>query len=93
MRTRKVVCLTAVLLIGFMGFSPSHSQEVVNLLDNGGFEDGVVTPWNTYFNVTVNTEVVEDLVGATVPEDPIEGDSCLHVVVPAAGANFWDIGL
>ena len=31
--------------------------------------------------------------GAAVPEAPIEGSSCLHVMVPAAGANFWDAGL
>ena len=90
MRTR-VVWLTAVLLIGFILFSPSHAQEVENLLINGGFEDGVLAPWSTYGNVT--TEVVEVLVGAAVPEDPIEGDFCLHVVVPEAGANFWDAGL
>ena len=54
-----------------------------NLLANGGFEDGVVEPWSTYGNVT--KEVVQD--------DPIEGAYCLHVVVPEAGANFWDAGL
>ncbi len=74
-----------------MGFNPSHAQEVENLLGNGGFEDGVLTPWSTYGNVT--TEVVQVLTGAAIPEDPIEGRYCLHVVVPAAGANFWDAGL
>jgi len=62
-----------------------------NLLVNGGFEDGVLEPWATYGNVT--TEVVQELVGAVVPDAPIEGKNCLHVVVPAAGANFWDAGL
>ena len=33
------------------------------------------------------------MVGATVPESPVEGKYCLHVVVPAAGANNWDIGM
>jgi hypothetical protein len=28
-----------------------------------------------------------------VTDDPIEGSSCLHVVVPEIGANFWDVGL
>jgi len=64
---------------------------IVNLLANGGFEDGVLEPWSTYGTVT--TEVVRQLVGAAVPEGPIEGNYCLHVVVPAAGANFWDMGL
>jgi hypothetical protein len=63
----------------------------VNALANGGFEDGVLEPWTTYGNVT--TEVVQELVGAVVPEAPIEGKNCLHVTVPAAGANFWDAGL
>ena len=70
MRNR-VVWLTAVLLIGFIGFSPGHAQEVENLLANGGFEDGEVTPWGTYGGVT--SEVVQVLAGAAVPEDPIEG--------------------
>jgi len=87
----RIVWLTAVLLIGFIGFSPSHAQEVENLLANGGFEDGVVSPWGTYGGAT--TEVVTELVGAAVPEAPIEGRYCLHVVVPAAGANNWDTGL
>jgi hypothetical protein len=90
MRTR-VFWWTAVLLIVFMGFGPSHAQEVENILVNGGFEDGVTAPWGTYGGVT--TEVVEQLEDAWIPEDPIEGDFCLHIVVPAAGANFWDSGL
>jgi hypothetical protein len=28
-----------------------------------------------------------------VSEDAIEGSYCLHVTVPGAGANFWDVGL
>ncbi len=58
-------------------------QPVVNLLVNGGFEDGVVEPWTSYGDVTM--EVVSD--GA------IEGNYCLHVTVGSAGANFWDSGL
>jgi len=88
MRNR-VVCLTAALLIGFIGLTPVHAQDAIeNILVNGGFEDGVVEPWTIYGGVT--TEVVEELVGAAVPEDPIEGDFCLHLEVPTAGANFWD---
>ena len=54
-----------------------------NILTNGGFEDGVVEPWSTYGDATM--EVVQ--------ESPIEGSSCLHVTVNSAGANFWDAGL
>jgi len=62
-----------------------------NILANGGFEDGVADPWSTYGDATL--EVVQELVGAAVPDVPIEGSSCLHVVVGSAGANFWDAGL
>ena len=66
-------------------------EEGENVLVNGGFEDGVLEPWNTYGTVTV--EVVEELEGAAVDEDPIEGSLALRIDVPAAGANFWDAGL
>ena len=91
MKTR-VVWLTAFLLIGFIALAPSRAQdEVENILVNGGFEDGVAEPWSTYGSVT--TEVVDKLEGAAIYEDPIEGNFCLHLVVPEAGANFWDAGL
>jgi len=64
-----------------------------NLLTNGGFEDGVPDPWSTYGDLVTTAEVVQVLEGAAIPEDPIEGSSCLHVTVADAGANFWDAGL
>jgi len=67
------------------------SQLSGNILANGGFENGVVEPWSTYGDATA--EVVQELVGAAVPDAPIEGGSALHVVVGSAGANFWDSGL
>jgi len=87
---RNRVVWLVVLLIGFFGLSSSQAQDE-NLLDNGGFESGVMSPWSTYGSVT--TEVVDTLVDAAVPEDPIEGDYCLHLVVPEAGVNSWDAGL
>jgi regulation of enolase protein 1 (concanavalin A-like superfamily) len=60
-------------------------------LTNGGFESGVMAPYGTYGTCT--TEVVQQCVGAAVPEGPVEGKYCLHVVVPAAGANNWDVGM
>jgi len=83
--------LTAVLLIGFIVFSPSHAQEGENLLVNGGFEDGDFGSWGSYGGATI--EVVTELVGAAVPEDPIEGDYCAYVDLAAATANFWDAGM
>ncbi len=89
MRTR-VIRLTAFFLIGFIVLNPSHGQDVENILVNGGFEGGEVTPWGTYGGASV--EVVDKLEGAAVAEGPIEGNYCLHVVVPQAAANFWETG-
>ena len=93
MRTN-LVWLTAVLLIVFIGFNTSRAG-VVNILYNGGFEDGVLEPWSIYDFTAggVTTEVVQELEGAAVCESPIEGEFCLHITVPSAGTNFWDAGL
>ena len=79
----QVVWLTAVLLIVFMGFNQSNA----NILVNGGFEDGVLEPWLTY------DHIASGLYTEVVTEDPIEGNFCLHVVVPTVGSNSWDAGL
>ncbi|MHC4438900.1 MAG: carbohydrate binding domain-containing protein [Planctomycetota bacterium] len=93
MRSR-IIWFLVVLLTGFSGTCPIYAQDVVNLLRNGGFEDGMIDPWNLYAGNTGATgEIVQELTGAAVPEDPIEGDYCLHIVVPNAGANRWDAGL
>jgi len=89
MRTR-VVWLTAIFLVGFIALSPSHGQDVENILVNGGFEGGEVTPWGTYGGASA--EVVDKLEGAAVAEDPIEGNYCLYINVPQAAANFWETG-
>jgi len=75
-----------------MGFNPGHAQEVENLLVNGGFEDGVISPWTIWSSWgDVTREVVKELVNAAVPEDPIEGDFCLHLVVPTPpGVAYWE---
>ena len=79
------------LLLLMTSLMTTRMEAAENLLVNPGFEDAVVEPWNTYGGVT--TEVVRELAGAAVPESPVEGDFCLHVVVPTGGANFWDSGL
>jgi len=90
MRNR-IVGWMAVLVIGLIASGPSQAQQIQNQITNGNFETGVVAPWTTFGAVTM--EVVTNCTGATVPEGPAEGRYCLHVTVPAAGANFWDIGL
>ena len=91
MRNR-VVWLAVFLLIGFIGINSSHAQDQTgNFIPNGGFEDGVLSPWNIYGGAT--SQVVQELVDAAIPEDPIEGDYCLYVNVAAGAANFWNTGL
>ena len=69
----------------------ARAAKVENLLLNGEFEDGIITPWTTYGDVA--KEVVKDLKKADVPENPIEGDFCLYIKVNSKGANFWNSGL
>lgn len=84
--------LTSIIMVSvFIIGVPAGSAEPENILKNGGFEDGILAPWTTYGGAI--TEVVSSLKKASVPEDPVEGKFCLHVVVPAKGANFWDTGL
>ena len=67
------------------------AEPSANFLVNGGFEDGVFDPWSSYGKPTA--EVVQELVGAAVPEAPIEGSFCLYVDVAEGIPNFWDAGL
>ena len=87
----RAVWLIAVCLIGLLGPGAGQAQEIENLLANAGFEDGTETGWGGYGDHT--RTIVTELVGANIPEDVVEGSSCMHVVVPTAGANFWDAGI
>jgi hypothetical protein len=88
---KRTVWLTTALSAGLLSFcSLGHAQqEPPNILVNGGFEDGVVTPWNVWGGGSTG-EVVTTCAGAAVAEKPIEGKYCLHVKVPAATTNWWD---
>ena len=89
---RRMVWLSAALLIASLGAGSAQAQDAEgNFIVNGGFEDGATTGWNTYGGATM--EVVTNLTGAAIPEGPIEGQYCLHVVVDSLGANFYAIGL
>jgi len=81
----------AALVVGLLGSGANHAQEIENLLVNAGFEDGTQTGWGGYGSHT--REIVTEIVGANIPEDVVEGKYCMHVVVPTAGANFWDAGI
>ncbi len=85
----RVVWLAPALLIALIAATPSQAQ--VNLLPNGSFDNGQMAPYGIYGAGTGT--VVTDLAGAAVPEKPVDGKYCLHVVVAAAGANNWDVGM
>jgi hypothetical protein len=63
----------------------------IDLLNNGGFEDGVMDPWSIYGPPTGT--VVQDTVGADLTEPVIEGTYCLSVELDEPTTNFWDAGL
>ena len=64
-----------------------RAAPTVNILTNGGFEDGVIDPWYLYDNIDAGA------MAEVVTDDPEEGSYCLHVVVPSTGENSYDIGL
>jgi hypothetical protein len=87
----RLFCLSVFLLTGFFGLSPCHAQPGVNLISNGDFETGTNAGWNFYGDMTY--EAVTECVGAAVPEPVIQGQYCMHIVVPAAGAGPQDVGI
>ncbi len=92
---KRAVWLAAALAIGLAASGPGQAQQVTNLIQNGGFETGVISPWNLYANApsVCARAVVKDCVGATVPEGPIEGSYCLYANVTTLGANSYAVGL
>jgi hypothetical protein len=89
--TSRTVWLMTALSIGFAVSAPSQAQQPQNMIINGNFETGVVTPWTTWGGAQM--EVVTNCTGAAVPEGPVEGRYCLHVTVATAPANYWDLGI
>jgi hypothetical protein len=81
-----------MLYIDDIGFGKPAVRDLTNLVVNGGFETGDMTPWGAWGGggATVTTAVVQDCTGAAVPEGPIEGQYCLNVKVSGASTNFWD---
>jgi len=86
----------AALLSGFLAASPGHAKIGENMLPNGGFESGDISPYGVYSGDGETTaDVVTYCDGASFPEGPAEGTYCLHVVVPPPepGENDWDVGM
>ena len=82
-----------VLVTGLLGSGLVVADEIENLMDNGGYEDGTQAPWaiggsiRDGGGVGATMEVVDKLKGAEIPEDPIEGDLCLRVEVEKGAAS------
>jgi len=87
----RLFCLSIFLLTGFFGLSPCHAQPGVNLISNGDFETGTNAGWNFYGNMTY--EAVTECVDAAIPESVIQGQYCMHIVIPAAGAGPHEVGI
>lgn len=79
MRRFKLVKLVALAVLAAAG--TAFAQE--NMIQNAGFEDGVLDPWSAY----------GDAATSVVKKDVHSGGHALKVDVPGPGANFWDAGL
>ena len=59
------------------------AQEPVNMIENPGFEEGVLDPWSVYGGMPTTVE----------RDNAHTGRHSLRVDVAAPGANFWDSGV
>ncbi|MCF7974146.1 MAG: discoidin domain-containing protein [Phycisphaerae bacterium] len=93
MYCKPIVSFVVVILVCLVS-SPAQAQEGVNLLPNGGLEAGDTTGWGIPGNVE-KAEVVTQLVGAAVPQGPVEGDYCLYVENSdtSGESQVWDVQL
>jgi hypothetical protein len=93
LKSTKLMIASMVILLA----SLAVADEIENLLDNGGFENGSNTPWSIGGSIRdgggvgATMEVVDKLKGANVPEDPIEGDLCLLVTVEEGAASAGSV--
>ena len=90
MRILSIKIMIASMIVLVAGIAVA--DEIENLLDNGGFENGASAPWSIGGSIKdaggvgATMEVVDKLKGASVDEDPIEGDLCLLVTVEKGAA-------
>ena len=91
MNATKTIILAVVLALS----ASAVWADPGNLLVNGGFESGAIVPWETGTTapIVITAGVVNELTGASVPEDPIEGNYCLHVEVSETTADWWLVGV
>jgi hypothetical protein len=94
LKSNNLIIVSMVTIVaGFLASSLTVAEEIENLMDNGGFEDGVHTPWQIGGSIRDGggvgavMEVVDRLKGANIPEDPIEGELCLLVEVEKGASS------
>jgi len=89
LKSTKLMIASMIVLVAGLAVA----DEIENLLDNGGFENGSYAPWSIGGSIKdgggvgATMEVVDKLKGANVDEDPIEGDLCLLVTVEEGAAS------
>ena len=80
----KIVAAAVAVCAAFA--SAAMGEDPVNLIENPGFEDGVLHPWNKYGAAAVATVVIGK-------QDVHTGKRALKIEVAEKGVNFWDAGL
>ena len=78
---RHFKCIKLIALAAFAVAGTAFAQE--NMIQNAGFEDGVLEPWSVY----------GDAAAPNIDKDAHTGAHALKIEVQAPGANFWDAGL
>jgi len=93
LKSTKLMIASMIFLVA----SLAVADEIENLMDNGGFENGSHAPWSIGGSIKdgggvgATMEVVDKLKGANVDEDPIEGDLCLLVTVEKGAASAGSV--
>lgn len=75
----------AAVAVCFVFASAAMGEDPVNMIENPGFEDGVLQPWNKY-----GANAVTSIVGN---RDVHTGKRALRIDVAGPGENFWSAGL
>ena len=75
----------AVVAVCLVFASAATAQDPVNMIENPGFEDGVLLPWNKY-----GADATTTIVGRP---DVHTGRHALKIDVAGPGENFWSAGL
>ncbi len=95
--TDLIIGSMVVLVAGLLSSNMAIAEEIENLMDNGGFENGAHAPWQIGGGIRdgggvgATLEIVDKLKGAEVDEDAIEGKLCLLVGVEDGASSAGDV--